>query len=150
VNPNISSSTHPQAATGAFRTAKQVYQLAKLVADAVRMQPLGMLITLILAEEDPDPDWSDPQQLASTLAGVCRAKGASEIYMPLCQSNEHSDVGDVVKDAGYWHGDISLDYWSAYNQAAAHFTTEPTAVGQVGVVRVQADAPSIVDWIILE
>jgi len=150
MEPENSSSSNPRADNVTFRTVKQVYQLAKLAWDAAHLNPFGMIITLILAEEDPNPDWSDPDQLASILARTCRNKGASEMFMPLCQSDQHSDRGDVVKDAGYWHGDLSLDYWNAYNQAAAHFTLESWAVNKVGVVRVQADTPSLVEWIILE
>jgi hypothetical protein len=136
-----------------IHTATKTFGIGMLALEIAHLNPLGIAIELIVLScelETFPQDLSDPDQLASALAQACRSKGADEMFMPFCQADGHSQTGDRVLEAGYWHGDMFLDYWGAYNQAAQHYSAEPESGGQVGVIRVRADSSNAVEWVVFE
>jgi hypothetical protein len=133
-----------------LHTATVSLGIGMLALEIAHLNPIGLAIELIVLScelETFPQDLSDPDQLATALVGACRSKGSTELYLPFCKASDHSQTGDRVLDAGHWHGDMFLDYWGAYNAAAAHFSNEPDAVGQVGVIRVRAETSALVEWI---
>jgi hypothetical protein len=127
------------------------FGVGRLALEIAQLNPLGIAVELIVRDPEADtvpPDLRDPDQLGSALAAACRAKGSTELFMPFCRAPDHSDTGDKVLDAGFWHGDMFVDYWGADDSAAAHFTKEPDGAGDVGVIRVRADTSTMVEWIV--
>lgn len=136
----------------AVHTVTTTLGIGMLVLEIAHLSPIGVAIELIVLSvelESFPPDLSDPDQLSSALVAACRAKGATELFMPFCQTTDHSETGDKVFEAGLWHGDMFTDFFAAQNAAVAHLSGETDSLGRVGVIRVRAETSAIVEWIVL-
>jgi hypothetical protein len=100
-----------------------------------------ILIFLICEEDEPEPQLSDPNTLAKNLAQVCKDKNCSNLFLRFCQAATHSGTGDRILNAGYWHGNLFFDYWTAYNAATAHLQIEPESADKCGVIHFAPSSP---------
>lgn len=89
--------------------------------------------------------------LAGRLSGACADMGGNELFLPICRVGQHSQGGDDLFDAGFWHGSLHVDdFEGARIEAVDHLSSEPDSIGQVGVVRVQAATSLIGEFILAE
>ncbi|KAB1984170.1 hypothetical protein [Streptomyces triticiradicis] len=145
-------------AEGLFEVAKTVVELKEAFEvgglAGVSGGALGLGITAIVLSvklETFPEDLLDRDVLAGRLSGTCAQMGGNELFLPICRVDQHSQQGDDVFDAGFWHGSLHVDdFESARIEAADHLSSEPDAAGRVGVVRVQAATPLIGEFILVE
>ncbi|SEE10604.1 hypothetical protein [Streptomyces sp. TLI_105] len=143
---------------GLFEVAKTVVELRHAFAvggiAGVSGGALGLGITAVVLSvklESFPEDLTDRDVLAGRLSGTCAELGGNELFLPICRVDQHSQGGDDVFDAGFWHGSLHIDdFESARIEAVDHLSSEPDSVGQVGVVRVQAATPLIGEFILTQ
>lgn len=120
--------------------SKGVFELGAL--------PISVFLLLLSVESPPPPTVT--AQLQAALEAKCAETGQDEVFAALCRNSDHSDTGDWFLNQGYWHGNLNLDFWPAYQDAVAHFSVHPDAAGNVGVAHYLDSAPDQFEFIILQ
>ncbi|MFI5825035.1 hypothetical protein ACIA8I_39115 [Streptomyces rishiriensis] len=143
---------------GTFEVFKTLVELRKAFAvgglAGLSGGALGLGITAVVLSvrlETFPEDLISSNVLAGRLSGTCAEMGGNELFLPVCRVDQHSQQGDDLFDAGFWHGSLHIDdFESARIEAVDHLSSEPDSIGQVGVVRVQAATPLIGEFILTE
>jgi hypothetical protein len=118
------------------------------VAGATGALMLGLLVELIIAEEPPEGQATDPAALAQWFKQKCGDANITDAYMAYCDNTQanHTGGNDALFSAGWWHGPMHVgDADSATNEATAHLQAEPASAGQVGVMHYATATPNDLD-----
>jgi hypothetical protein len=118
------------------------------VAGATGALVLGLLVDLIVDEDPPAQQATDPAVLAQWFRQQCGDANITDAYMAYCQNTQagHSGGNDALFSAGWWHGPMHVgDADTATNDATAHLQAEPASAGQVGVMHYATATPNDLD-----
>jgi hypothetical protein len=127
---------------GLFEVAKTVVELKEAFEigglAGLSAGSLGLAVSAVVLSvklETFPADLTDRDVLAGRLSGTCAEMGGNELFLPICRTDQHSQTGDDLFDAGFWHGSLHVDdFESARLEAVDHHSSEPDSVGRVGVV----------------
>lgn len=143
---------------GLFEVSKTVVELREAFAvgglAGLSGGALGLGITAVVLSVELETfpeDLTDRDVLAGRLSGTCADMGGNELFLAVCRVDQHSQEGDDLFNAGFWHGSLHVDdFESARIEAVDHLSSEPDSAGRVGVERVQAATPLIGEFILVE